>query len=232
MPDYKRHGARYRARRRAVDILFEAETRDVDPVAIVEDRAQLSQNPANAVAPVAEYTRTIVSGAAEKLDDLDDAIERHLSEDWELFRLPAVDRQILRVAAWEILFNDEVDAPISIKEGVEMAAEYSGADAAPYINVVLDGVAQRSAANAPFAGEEAEDAYPVEEDLEEDPLDTLTAPATTTVSDEALGDISGVPGEQLESGSVEADSDEEARQIADSTEDVEPGAPQAGEARD
>ena len=98
MPDYKRHGARYRARRRAVDILFEAETRDVDPVAIVEDRAQLSQNPLNAVAPVADYTRTIVAGAAEKLDDLDDAIERHLSEDWELFRLPAVDRQILRVA--------------------------------------------------------------------------------------------------------------------------------------
>ena len=230
MPDYKRHGARYRARRRAVDILFEAETRDVDPVAIVEDRAQLSQNPANAVAPVAEYTRTIVSGAAEKLDDLDDAIERHLSEDWELFRLPAVDRQILRVAAWEILFNDEVDAPVSIKEGVEMAAEYSGADAAPYINVVLDGVAQRSATNAPFAGEEAEDAYPVDEDLGADPLDTPAA--TTTVSDEALGDISGVPGEQLESGSVEADSDEEARQIADSTEDVEPGASQAGEARD
>ncbi|MBF4546632.1 transcription antitermination factor NusB [Corynebacterium afermentans subsp. lipophilum] len=156
MPDYKRHGARYRARRRAVDILFEAETRDVDPVAIVEDRAQLSQNPLNAVAPVADYTRTIVAGAAEKLDDLDDAIERHLNEDWELFRLPAVDRQILRVAAWEILFNDEVDAPVSIAEGVEMAAEYSGAQAAPYINVVLDGIAQRAASNSPFADEEPE----------------------------------------------------------------------------
>ena len=156
MPDYKRHGARYRARRRAVDILFEAETRDIDPVAIVEDRSQLSQNPLNAVAPVADYTRTIVAGAAEKLDDLDDAIERHLSEDWELFRLPAVDRQILRVAAWEILFNDEVDAPVSIAEGVEMAAEYSGAQAAPYINVVLDGIAQRAASNSPFVDEEPE----------------------------------------------------------------------------
>ena len=156
MPDYKRHGARYRARRRAVDILFEAETRDIDPVSIVEDRAQLSQNPLNAVAPVADYTRTIVAGAAEKLDDLDDAIERHLSQDWELFRLPAVDRQILRVAAWEILFNDEVDAPVSIAEGVEMASEYSGAQAAPYINVVLDGIAQRAASNSPFVDEEPE----------------------------------------------------------------------------
>ena len=85
MLDYKRHGARYRARRRAVDMLFEAETRDIDPVAIVEDRTELSRNPLNAVAPVADYTREIVAGAAEKLDDLDDAIERSLSEDWELF---------------------------------------------------------------------------------------------------------------------------------------------------
>lgn len=205
MPDYKRHGARYRARRRAVDILFEAETRDIDPVSIVEDRAQLSQDPANAVAPVADYTRIIVAGAAEKLDDLDDAIERHLSEDWELFRLPAVDRQILRVAAWEILFNDEVDAPISIKEGVEMAAEYSGVDAAPYINVVLDGVAQRTATNAPFAGEEAEDAYAVDED---------DAPAArepdTDLEDEAA---------------------EKAREVAESTEDLEAGEPAPDEPR-
>lgn len=222
MPDYKRHGARYRARRRAVDILFEAETRDLDPVAVVKDRVQLAKNPANAVAPVAEYTRTIVSGAAEKLDDLDDAIERYLSADWELFRLPAVDRQILRVAAWEILFNDEVDAPVSIKEGVEMAAEYSGVDAAPYINVVLDGIAQRSATNAPFAGEEAEDAYPVEEDSDAETPNAGTAPERG--SEEVQPDVAQTPGEQLENGNVEAESAEEARQIAASTEDVEPGA--------
>ena len=222
MPDYKRHGARYRARRRAVDILFEAETRDLDPVAVVEDRVQLAKNPANAVAPVAEYTRTIVSGAAEKLDDLDDAIERYLSADWELFRLPAVDRQILRVAAWEILFNDEVDAPVSIKEGVEMAAEYSGADAAPYINVVLDGIAQRSATNAPFAGEEAEDAYPVEEESDAETLKASTAPERG--SEEVQPDVAQTPGEQRENGNVEAESADEARQSAASTEDVEPGA--------
>lgn len=159
MPDYKRHGARYRARRRAVDMLFEAETRDIDPVAIVEDRTELSRNPLNAVAPVADYTREIVAGAAEKLDDLDDAIERSLSDDWELFRLPAVDRQILRVASWEILFNEDVDAPISIKEAVEMASEYSGAKAAPYINAVLDRIAQSVDPNSPFAvdSEDAQD---------------------------------------------------------------------------
>ncbi|WP_018295601.1 transcription antitermination factor NusB [Corynebacterium lubricantis] len=150
----KRHGTRYRARRRAVDILFEAEARDLDPVAIVEDRVQLAKNPDNQVAPVNEYTRALVSGTAEKLDDIDDVIERFLSQDWELGRLPAVDRAILRVASWEIMFNDDVDGPISVVEGVEMASEYSGSQAAPYIHAVLDDVVQLHAANAPEAAED------------------------------------------------------------------------------
>ena len=131
MSDYKSRGARYRARRRAVDILFEAETRDIDPVAVVEDRIELAQDPQNAVAPIAEYTREIITGVAEKLDDVDDAVERFLSQDWELGRLPAVDRQILRVAAWEILFNDDVAAPIAISNALGMAEEYAGHAAPP-----------------------------------------------------------------------------------------------------
>lgn len=157
MPDYKRHGARYRARRRAVDILFEAETRDIDPVAIVEDRAELARDPQNAVAPIAEYTREIIQGVAETLDDLDDNIERFLDRDWELHRLPAVDRQILRVATWEILFNDEVPPAIAIANALEMATEYSGNQAPPYIHAMLDGITQAQSPDAPgdAAGEGA-----------------------------------------------------------------------------
>lgn len=151
MPDYKRHGARYRARRRAVDILFEAETRDIDPVAILEDRAELAKDPQNAVAPIADYTREIIAGAAERLDDLDDQIERFLDRDWELDRLPAVDRQILRVATWEILFNDEVPPAIAIANALEMATEYAGAAAPPYIHAMLDGITQAQSPDAPFA---------------------------------------------------------------------------------
>ena len=103
-----------------------------------------------------------------------------------------------------------------------MAAEYSGADAAPYINVVLDGIAQRSATNAPFAGEEAEDAYPVEEDFNAEALKASAEPGRA--SEEVLPGVAPTPDEQLEDGNVEAESVEEARQIAASTEDVEPGA--------
>ena len=149
MSDYKRHGARYRARRRAVDILFEAETRDVDPVAIVEDRIALAEDPANAVAPVAEYTREIISGAAESLDEIDEAIARFLSEDWELNRLPAVDRAILRVAAWEILYNPDVAPSIVISNAMEMSVEYAGDKASPYIHAVLDDIIQAHSAEAP-----------------------------------------------------------------------------------
>lgn len=158
MPDYKRRGARYRARRRAVDVLFEAETRDVDPVAVVEDRVELSQDPRNAVAPVAEYTSAIVSGVAEKLDDLDDAIERFLSQDWEMHRLPAVDRQILRVATWEILFNDDVDAPIAVANALTMAEDYAGQSAPPYIHAVLDDIIQANKPEAPATADAGEDA--------------------------------------------------------------------------
>ncbi|WIM68922.1 transcription antitermination factor NusB [Corynebacterium breve] len=154
MADFKRHGARYRARRRAVDIMFEAEARDLDPVGIVDERAQLARDPENAVAPIADYTRQIVTGAAEKLDDLDESIERFLSDDWELGRLPAVDRAILRVAAWEIMFNDEVDGPISVVDGVEMASQYSDDQAPPYIHAVLDDILQAQAANAPTKEDE------------------------------------------------------------------------------
>lgn len=149
MPDYKRHGARYRARRRAVDILFEAETRDLDPVAIVEDRAALAEDPANAVAPVATYTREIIAGAAETLDEIDDQIARYLSENWELSRIPAVDRAILRVSTWEILYNDDVDGAIVIANAMEMSTEYAGANASPYIHAVLDDIIQANASNAP-----------------------------------------------------------------------------------
>lgn len=138
--NFKRHGARYKARRRAVDILFEAEFRDVDPVGIIEERIALSKDQENQVKPVPEYTEEIVNGVAVNLDALDDSIASHLSSEWRLDRLPAVDRAVLRVSAWEVMFNDDVPAKVAIKEGVELASEYSHDKAPGYVNVVLDGV--------------------------------------------------------------------------------------------
>lgn len=136
----KRHGARYKARRRAVDLLYEAETRDIDPVALIEERASLARIPQSGVAPIADYTRQIVEGAAVSLDALDEIIEGYLTDDWELRRIAATDRAILRVAVWELIFNPDVPLATAVVEGTELASQYSGPVASAYINAMLDRV--------------------------------------------------------------------------------------------
>lgn len=185
VPKSRRHGARYRARRRAADIMYEAENRDVDPVAIVEDRIKLARENEHDVAPIAEYTKVLVTGVAEELDTIDTTIERFLSEDWELYRIPAVDRAIMRVAVWELLFNhEEIDLATAVTEGVELASEYSTDAAAPYINAVLDDVAHfRSEDNPMNADISAED---IEDEAEPD-LDSTDAEAAD-VAEEAVAE--------------------------------------------
>lgn len=140
---YKRHGSRYKARRRAVDILFEAESRDVDPVAIIEDRHKLSKAIEPVVAPVAEYTEAIINGVAIELDAIDGLLSEHIADTWVLERLPSVDRAVLRVACWEMIYNPDVPVTTAVVEAVEIASQYSTDNAPAYINATLDGMASR-----------------------------------------------------------------------------------------
>ena len=189
--NYKRHTARYRARRRAADILYEAENRDVDPVAIVEDRIALAREDRNAVAPVAEYTQVIVKGVAEELDAIDDTISRFLAEDWELHRVPAVDRAILRVSVWELLFNPDIPTATAVVEGVEIASQYSNEQAAPYIHAVLDDVAQSRSAESPMSAEhqgleEGHDTAAAEDTTDAvSPVESAEAAGNAAATDEA-----------------------------------------------
>jgi len=199
--NYKRHTARYRARRRAADILYEAENRDIDPVAIVEDRIALAREDRNAVAPIAEYTKVIIKGAAEELDVIDETISRYLSEDWELHRIPAVDRAILRVSVWELLFNPDIPTATAVVEGVEIASQYSNEQAAPYIHAVLDDVAQSRSAESPMSAEH--------QGLEEDGHDTAAAEDTT----DAVS-----PAESAETASNTAATDEASEPAEDSAQ--------------
>ena len=199
--NYKRHTARYRARRRAADILYEAENRDIDPVAIVEDRIALAREDRNAVAPIAEYTKVIIKGAAEELDVIDETIASYLSEDWELHRIPAVDRAILRVSVWELLFNPDIPTATAVVEGVEIASQYSNEQAAPYIHAVLDDVAQSRSAESPMSAEH--------QGLEEDGHDTAAAEDTT----DAVS-----PAESAETASNTAATDEASAPAEDSAQ--------------
>ncbi|MDK8509819.1 transcription antitermination factor NusB [Corynebacterium bovis] len=139
---YKRKGSRHKARQRAVDLLFEAEFRDVDPVEIAHERIELSRDQANQVRPVSDYTLRVVEGVATGLDEIDAAIAGHLSSEWSLDRLPAVDRAVLRVSVWELTENPEVPDRVAMSEGIALAEEYCHDKAPGYVNAVLDGIAR------------------------------------------------------------------------------------------
>ncbi|UGT66592.1 transcription antitermination factor NusB [Nocardia gipuzkoensis] len=132
---YKKLGARHKARRRAVDLLFEAEARDVDAAELLDERAELATRD-QSVAPVHPYTRTLVSGVADDLDRVDGTIESYL-QDWTLSRLPAVDRAILRIAVWELFHAADVPPVVAVDEAVELAKELSTDDSPSFLNGVL-----------------------------------------------------------------------------------------------
>ena len=159
-----RHGSRYKARQRAVDILFEAEFRDADPVGIVDERIDLAKDDSNQVKQVPECTAEIVSGVAVALDEIDEAISGHLSSTWRLERLPAVDRAVLRVSSWELLYNPDVPAKVALKEGIQLAGEYSHDKAPSYVNAVLDGIARDKRLSDEAADEAAAEAAQAQTD--------------------------------------------------------------------
>ncbi|MEU3473926.1 N utilization substance protein B [Rhodococcus sp. 05-340-1] len=134
-PGAKKLGARHKARKRAVDFLFEAEARNVDPVDLTTERIELARGD-DTIAPVSDYTSTLVEGVAENLDRLDGVIADHL-KDWTLTRLPAVDRAILRVAVWELFHATDVPPVVAVDEAVELAKQLSTDDSPGFVNGVL-----------------------------------------------------------------------------------------------
>ncbi|NMN93584.1 transcription antitermination factor NusB [Antrihabitans stalactiti] len=134
-PAPKKLGARHKARRRAVDLLFEAEARDLDPVDLAAERSELAIAD-DQVAPVHAYTIEIVRGVAENLDRVDETVASYLQE-WTLDRLPAVDRAILRIAVWELFYAPDVPPVVVVDEAVELAKQLSTDDSPGFINGVL-----------------------------------------------------------------------------------------------
>lgn len=138
--DHRRRGSRYRARRRAVALLFEAELRDADVVELAEERRRMGAE-SHEFHDVAPYTMEIVTGTAERLDRLDSMIAEHLRE-WTLERLPGVDRAVLRAGAWELLFGtEEIDSAVVIDQAVLLVSDLSAEKSVAYVNAVLDRVA-------------------------------------------------------------------------------------------
>ena len=195
--DHRRRGSRYRARRRAVSLLFEAELRDADVVELAEERRRMGES-SQEFHDVAPFTMEIVAGVAERLDRLDSMIAEHL-RDWTLERLPAVDRAVLRAGAWELLFGtQETDSAIVIDQSVLLVADLSAEKSIPYVNAVLDRVA--GLADHIRAAEQAVSVL--------DPASGVGAPAESDQSTSSSPDTgTDAPVEETTEDSARVDSD-------------------------
>lgn len=130
-------GARTKARKRALDILFEADQRGANVLDVLDERFEESGRQT----PLPAYSAEIVRGVAAQWIEINAQIAA-ASHEWTLERMPAVDRAILRLATWEILYNDEVTPAVAIDEAVELAADLSTDDSPKFVNGVLGRIAR------------------------------------------------------------------------------------------
>jgi transcription antitermination protein NusB len=134
--------ARSKARKRALDILFQADVRGDDlAVVLAAEAKRAAAEPERAASWL--YAREIVDGVIDHGADIDEQIMTH-ARDWKIDRMPAVDRALLRMATWEVLFNDDVPTAVAIDEAVELAKEYSTDDSGSFVHGVLARIARAS----------------------------------------------------------------------------------------
>ena len=134
--------ARTKARKRALDILFQSDIRGDDlSVTLAAEAKRAANEPARESSWL--YAREIVDGVIDNRDEIDEQITTY-AKDWSLARMPAVDRAILRMAVWEILFNDDVPTAVAIDEAVELAKEFSTDDSGAFVHGVLARIARTS----------------------------------------------------------------------------------------
>ncbi|HWJ82649.1 MAG TPA: transcription antitermination factor NusB [Nocardioides sp.] len=129
-------GARSKARKRALDILFAADLRGESAVDALDRAIEEGNAPTNA------YTAELVRGVVERRDRIDEVL-RQFSQAWTLERMPAVDRNVLRIGVYELLFCDDVPDPVAVSEAMSLVTELSTDESPQFVNGVL-GAIQRS----------------------------------------------------------------------------------------
>ena len=122
--------ARGKARNRALDVLFEAEQRSVSAFDVLKSRREQTDQIVN------PYTLEIVEGVVSHQGAIDEFLETY-SQGWSLERMPSVDRTILRIGTWELLYNDDVPDGVAVSEAVALAKTLSTDESPSFINGLL-----------------------------------------------------------------------------------------------
>jgi N utilization substance protein B len=123
-------GARSKARKRALDVLYESDQRHTDPLATLKERLAQSDP------PVPEYAVTLVEGVVANRARIDELLETYAQE-WTLARFPAVDLAVLRIGVFELLWCPDVPDAVAVSEAVELAASLSTDESPAFVNGLL-----------------------------------------------------------------------------------------------
>jgi transcription antitermination protein NusB len=130
---------RNKARRRAVEVLYEADLRSVSLATVLADRVARVQQltPQDSDPRMGEYAIALVEGVARHIERIDSLIETY-SVGWPLDRMPAVDRNVLRLGIFELLWEDEVPDVVAIDEAVGLAQQLSTDESPQFVNGLLN----------------------------------------------------------------------------------------------
>ncbi len=122
--------ARSRARKRALDILYAAEMRSEDVVRYLDLAIEAGEGPSN------PYAELLVRGVAAHRTRIDELLTEY-SQGWALNRMPAVDRSVLRIGVFELLWSEDVPGPVAVDEAVALVRDLSTDDSPGFVNGVL-----------------------------------------------------------------------------------------------
>ena len=126
--------ARSKARKRALDILFASELRSEDPVVALERAIEAGEGPTN------DYTSTLVRGVVEHRERIDEVLTTY-SKGWTLGRMPAVDRNVLRIGVFELLWgDDDVPDSVAVSEALHLVQDLSTDDSPAFVNGLLGSI--------------------------------------------------------------------------------------------
>ena len=126
--------ARSKARKRALDILFASELRSEDPVVALERAIEAGEGPTN------DYTTTLVRGVVEHRERIDEVLTTY-SKGWTLGRMPAVDRNVLRIGVYELLWgDDDVPDSVAVSEALHLVQDLSTDDSPAFVNGLLGSI--------------------------------------------------------------------------------------------
>lgn len=129
-------GARSKARKRALDVLYAADLRGESATEALERAIAAGEGPSNA------YTVTLVRGVMERAEEIDKLLGE-FSTGWTIERMPAVDRNVLRLGVWELLYADDVPGTVAVTEAMALVQDLSTDESPQFVNGVL-GAIQRA----------------------------------------------------------------------------------------